>query len=116
MGLDGVSALKASNNVFATTLKQQANLFAQFGPSGMQVLETGARVGIDRAGDKVAETTSGFFDWPGADLAPSAAGPSWNAPPTPVIAPVFASPSEGSGAMQNFVASNAGSIPVCASN
>ncbi|MEO8093317.1 MAG: hypothetical protein ABI632_00160 [Pseudolysinimonas sp.] len=118
-GLNGVKSLFASNSTFLTTGAEQAGFLLSNGPSGMQLVEAGTEVLVDKGGEGIAEIlgdATGVFEWPGADLAPSAAGPSWNAPPTPVIANVFSNTQDVSSAMQSFTSNNlSSSIPVMAS-
>ncbi|MCU1515051.1 MAG: hypothetical protein JWO10_2141 [Microbacteriaceae bacterium] len=114
--LDGVNALKGSDNAFATTAGQQFNLLKTTGPSGLQLLHAGVHTSVDLASRGTEKGVEGFFESPGMDLAPSAAGPSWNAPPTPHIPPVFASTSDVSSAMESHVVTNAASISVSVSS
>jgi hypothetical protein len=127
LGLDGVEALKGSDNAFLTAKDQpwrvnagmQWDFLRTEGASGLQVVTAGSTGLVGIAGTAVGGAFSdaqGVFNWPGADLAPSAAGPSWNAPPTPHIPPVFANTSDASSAMQSFTSSNlSGPVPVSVS-
>ena len=117
----GPFVTSSANTLLNPTGASQVAFLLEHGPTAGQMIEAGSEVVVDKTlegvSSGVSDSVGGVLGFEGWDLAPNAAGPSWNAPPAIHVPPVFGGHDGGVQLVSSTVSSGAGSgmsIGACA--